>query len=318
LVFRGARPSPSREDRGPSLRVVSLAPSVTEMLFSLGVGDAVVGVTDYCDYPPEAKRIECVGGFGQPNVEKLLAVAPDVVIAAGLEHPKVAQTLRGAGIRVLDVRIRSIDEMWQGLRQIGQAVGRPQRAEELIAAMQAELAAVSVRHRGTPQAQRPRVFVEIGDHPLTTAGGSSYLDDVIARAGGCNVAHDVAQAYFHVSPEQVIAWNPDFILTARMGQTEDPTAGFSRRIGWGEMSAVKRGAIIHDIPADYLFRPGPRLIEGVKALAQRLQQAPHTTEERPALARGSTSQDRSPLTPTPLPGVPGRGANSTSGISPCP
>ena len=277
-VFRAERAGPPREPPGHKLRIVSLAPSVTEMLFSLGVGDTLVGVTDYCDYPPEAKRIECVGEFGKPNVERLLAVAPDLVLAAGLERHDLVHALGESGIHVHDIKIRNIKEMFLGLQEIGQAVGESERAAEVVAGMQAELAAIAALHRDTPLAQRPRVFVEIWDHPLTTAGGTSFLDDVIRRAGGVNVAHDVADAYVHVSPEKVIEWNPDVILATQMTQTGDRTEGFSRRIGWADISAVKNRRIISDIPADFLFRPGPRLIEGVKALAQRLHGSPPQNE----------------------------------------
>ena len=132
-----------------------------------------------------------MGEFGQPNIEKLLALAPDLVLAAGLERNDFVPALRDSGIRVLDLKDRNIDEMLQGLRQIGEAVGQPQRA-----------AAVDRRHAGRtgggrrriprhcPAGSVPRVFVEIWDHPLTTAGGDSFLDDVITRAGGVNVAHE--------------------------------------------------------------------------------------------------------------------------------
>jgi iron complex transport system substrate-binding protein len=274
-AFRGTRPASPRAHPGQPLRIVSLAPNVTEMLFRLGAGEALVGVTDYCDYPPAAKQIERVGEFGKPNLERLLTVAPDLVLAAGLERNDLVPILRESGIRVLDLRIRNIDEMLLGLREIGQAVGRSEQAEESIAAMRAELKSIADQATGAP---RLRVFVEICDNPLTTAGGSSFLDDVITRAGGTNVAHDLAQPYVHVSPETLIQWDPEVIVSARMTAAGDPAAAYSQRIGWAGVSAVKHGRIIADIPADWLFRPGPRLIDGVKVLAQRLRGAPPENE----------------------------------------
>jgi iron complex transport system substrate-binding protein len=103
-----------------------------------------------------------------------------------------------------------------------------------------------------------------------TAGGTSFLDDLIVRAGGVNVAHEISQAYPSINPEKVIEWNPDIILVTQMGQAGDATAQLSRRIGWGDISAVKNRRIIDDIHPDLLFRPGPRLIDGVKAMAVRL------------------------------------------------
>ena len=276
-IFGCSRDTPSTEPMRGSLRIVSLAPSVTEIVFVLGSGDCLVGATDYCDYPPEAKRIERVGGFAAPNVERVLALGPDLVIATGFEREEVAEALRRSGIRVLDVRIRNFEELFSAIRQIGEAVGRSQRAEGVVARMRAELEAVAAQNDATPRRRRPKVFVEIGDHPLMAAGGASFLDDLIARAGGVNVAHEVSQAYASINPEKVVEWNPDFIVVARMDGPDDAAAGLARRIGWADISAVKNGRVIDDIPADLLFRPGPRLIDGVEALAARL----HSPEGKP-------------------------------------
>lgn len=252
------------------LRIVSLAPNVTEILFALGEGDCLVGATDHCDYPPAAARIERVGGFGAPNMEKLLALKPDMVIATGLAREEVAEVLGRSGIRVLDVRIRNFEELFAAIRQIGKAVDRLPQAEDVIAGMQAELNAVVAENDAGPQRQCPKVFVEISDHPLMTTGGTSFLDDMIVRAGGVNVAHDISQAYTSINPEKVIEWNPDIIIVASMGQPGDAAEQLSRRIGWADISAVKNGRVIDDIHSDLLFRPGPRLVHGVKALAVRL------------------------------------------------
>ena len=269
VVFGCSRDAPRNRPMNGKLRIVSLAPSVTEVLFRLGAGESLIGATDHCDYPPEAVSIERVGGFGAPNVEKVLALRPDLAIAAGLEREEVADVLRRSGIRVLNVQIRSFEELFNATRQIGEAVGKSQQAESVVARMRAELETVAAKN-GTAPRQRPRVFVEIGDHPLMTAGGGSFLDDLIARAGGINVAHEISQAYTSVNPEKVIAWNPDIIVVARMGQPGDAAARLAQRIGWADIKAVKNRRVIDGINPDLLFRPGPRLIDGVKALAARL------------------------------------------------
>jgi iron complex transport system substrate-binding protein len=269
-VFIGGHNARPLGTTGGELRVVSLAPSVTEIIFALDAGESLLGVTDRCDYPPEAVRIGRVGGFGAPNVEKLLALSPDLVIAAGLEREEVAEVLRRSGIRVLDVRIRNFEELFDAIRQIGEAVNRLQQAEGVVARMRAELKAVTAQNGTTLRGQHPRVFVEIGDHPLMTAGGTSFLDDLIVRAGGVNVAHEISQAYTNINPEKVIEWNPDIIIVTQMGRPGDAAVQLSGRIGWADISAVRNGRVIDDIHPDLLFRPGPRLIDGVKALAARL------------------------------------------------
>jgi iron complex transport system substrate-binding protein len=210
----------------------------------------------------------------------LLALKPDLVIAAGFERKEFGEALRQSGIRVIDVRIRNFDELFAAIRQIGDAVDKRSPAENLVATMQAELNAVSKGIDALPRRQRPKVFVEIAEQPLITAGGDSFLDELIARAGGINVAHEISQEYVNVSTEKVIEWNPDVIVIARMGRREDAALQVSQRVGWTDISAVKEARIIDDIPPDLLFRPSPRLIEGVKALAVRLRNASPPERER--------------------------------------
>jgi len=273
LLRNGPQDLPSGNSGG-KLRIVSVAPSVTEILFMLGMGDCLVGVTDHCDYPPEAKRIEQIGGFGKPTVEKLLALSPDLVVAAGFERSDLMEVLRTSGIRVVDVRIRNFEELFDAMREIARAVNRSQKAEDLIAGMGAELESIVAEHAATPREQRPRVFVEIWDTPLTTAGANSFLDDVIERAGGFNVGREIPQPHPRINPEKVIEWDPQVIVVAHMKRKGTTVRQqLSQRIGWANISAVRSEKIVNDIPPDLLLRPGPRLIEGVRILASRLHQA---------------------------------------------
>jgi len=273
-LFRGAHQTAQSPPPG-KLRIVSLAPNATEILFALGLGDHVVGVTDRCNYPPAAKAIERVSGFGTPNVEKLLALGPDMVIACGLEKPEFSEVLRQAGIQVVNVQktgfIASFPQLFEVVRQIGEATGRGLEAQQLVAGMQSELDAVATRVGRIDDAQRPRVFVELEESPLMTAGAGSFIDDLISRAGGRNVAHDISSAYPRIDPEKVIAWNPDVILVAHGDRPGEAAERLSRHIGWSDIAAVRERRVIDDIDADLLFRPGPRLVDGVKALAARLK-----------------------------------------------
>ncbi len=264
-TLRSAGPTSS------DLRIVSLAPSVTEILFDLGLGGHLVGVTDHCDYPSVAVGIERVGGFGAPNVEKLLALSPDLVIAAGFEREEIADLLRNSGARVLDVPIHNFKELFDAVRQIGEATDRSRQAEDVVLRMRIQLDTIAAANDASPGRQRLKVFVEVGNHPLMTAGGTSFLDDLIDRAGGVNAAHEISQAYTSISPEKVVEWNPDVIVVAQMNPTEDATEQLRERIGWADISAIKNRRVINDIHPDLLFRPGPRLIEGVNALAVRLR-----------------------------------------------
>jgi iron complex transport system substrate-binding protein len=239
------------------------------MLFALGADDCLVGVTDRCDYPPRAKDIEQVGGFGAPNMERLLALSPDLVIATGLERPDTTVILRRSGIRMLWVKTGSFSGLFEALLEIGREVERPQRAVELVAAMEADLQEIAESHRHVPADRRPRVFVELWNDPLTTAGAGSFVDELITRAGGLNVARELDSAYPTVNPEKVVEWDPDVIVLGYMNP-EEPNEALAGRIGWSKVAAVRSGSVISDIPSDLFLRPGPRVIEGAKALSRRL------------------------------------------------
>jgi len=269
VVGRAGRTPPDDRTAG-SLRIVSLAPSVTETLFAMGLGDCVVGVTDFCDYPPEAKAIRRIGGLGSPNIETLLVLRPDLVITTYLERRDSADVLRQSGIRLLEIKMTGFDAMFDAFSEIAEATGDPSRAEPVVAAMRAKLDEAAAVYEGIPRRKRPRVFIELHPDPLATAGATSFLDEVVERAGGVNVAHDLAGPYPRISPESVVEWDPDAILMGYMNPARNGAELLARRIGWQEISAIKQGRIIDDIPPDLILRPGPRLADGVVAVARRL------------------------------------------------
>lgn len=294
------RPDPATQSKNPNvrkMRIVSLSPGVTEMLFLLGVGDSVVGATDFCDYPPEAKKIERVGGLGKPSLEKLLTLSPDLIIASGLERNDVLQILSQSGVRVIKTKIESIDDMFDTMRQIGCAVGKAKRADEVIASMQAELKSVAAQSNDARRGPPPTVFVELWDDPLTTVGRNSFIDDVISRAGGVNVAHDLPQAYVRITPEKVIVANPDMIVIAHMKRSPASPTEVGDRIGWSDVKAVKQGKVFSDVSTDLLLRPGPRLIEAVKILSKHLSEVTPADNSKQEAGRDNRSAIPSKATP---------------------
>lgn len=280
ILLLCGRWAPDNDASRGDLRIVSLSPNMTEMLFALNLQGSIVGVSNSCDYPPEAKNIESVGGFGVPSIEKLLALKPDLVITADFERADDAKILRKSGIEVLELKINSFQEMFGAMREIGRVTKKLRQAEEIITAMQKELEDVTRQYSGIVHEQLPRVFVEVWYDPITTTGATSFIDEVITRAGGINVAGEINQTYPHINPEKVIEWNPDVIIICYMVQKGlNPASQISSRIGWAEISAVKNGRIIDDIPGDSILRPGPRLIEGVKILAQHLHKTTTTDSQ---------------------------------------
>jgi len=257
----------------PARRIVSVSPSATEILFALGVGDRIVGVSTADTYPPEVRRIVRVGDFGRPNLERLLRLKPDLVVYTELLKPGLEDEMRRRGLRVLQTRQGSFRDILEAVLSLGRATGTEERAQALVAEYRARLKAVEERTAAVPAARRPRVFIEVTPRPLYTAGGGSYLDEMVTKAGGVNVAHRFNRPFLKISSEFVVQANPDVILVAYMQKRSRVAAEIAARIGWGQITAVRTGRVITDIHPDLLCRPGPRLFDGLEALQRRLLRA---------------------------------------------
>jgi iron complex transport system substrate-binding protein len=251
------------------LRVISLVPSTTEILFALGLEDEIVAVSSYCNYPPKAKFKEKVGTFSQPSIEKILSLKPDIIFCTGLEQAPIVENLRQLNLRVYISDPNNIEELFNSIRDIGKLTDREKEADTLIKKMRMTMEQISFKVKSIPQEKRPKVYVEIWYDPLVTAGRGSFIDELITLAGGTNITYDTKRAYSYFSPEQVIKRNPDCIILAYMSN-EKPLKIIGERLGWKDISAVKHNRIYNDINPDLILRPGPRLIEGLKELHKKL------------------------------------------------
>ncbi len=251
-------------------RIVSLAPSVTETLFALGLGDRVVGVTSYCDHPPEAKALPQVGDFVQHDIERILALKPDLVIL-GMGPGDVLETyrrLQDVSLASLVVRFDSLRDVFEAIDRIGRVTQRESEANALAESLNRQIARVESLVAGRP---RPRVLYvyENIDFSLVVAGPDHYTSELIERAGGDNVAADAAVRYPRQSIEWVLDRDPEVIISTTLHQDapRDPTAATRELWGtWSGLTAVRTGRV----HAQELVRPGPRLGEGLRAMAALL------------------------------------------------
>jgi iron complex transport system substrate-binding protein len=251
----------SEARRGPAARVVSLAPSITETIYGLGEGARLVGVCAHCDHPPEVQQVPRVGGYLAPSVEAVLAVEPDLVIAVPSPGNREAvRTIERAGVPILVVEDRTLDDLWAGTRAIAAALGAAPAGDALVARLQAGLDAVRARTRGMPH---PGVLLVVGHSPLIVTGGGTLQDELIAIAGGRNVAADAGSGFPQIGLELVVARRPDVILDAAMGTEEGGQALFAEL---RPVPAVRDGRVLHLDP-DALFRAGPRVVEAAGVLA---------------------------------------------------
>ena len=255
------------EITGVPERIISLAPSNTELLFALGLGDKVVGVTDFCDYPEEARGIEKVG-FVEINLEKIVDLEPDLVLyIGGTAQLEKTQTMEDLGLTVLVLAPSDIEEIFADIELVGRATGTEDEAADLASELRARMDEVLSR---VAQAERqPLVFYELDATDPTrpwTAGPGSFIDALIDMAGGINLGATAGMQWAQFSTEEIIAQDPEIIILgdANYGVTVESVEG---RQGWGVITAVKEGAI-YPIDDNLVSRPGPRIIDGLEELAR--------------------------------------------------
>lgn len=247
-------------------RVVSLAPSVTEIVFALGAGDRLVGVSSYCDYPQAAAAIDRVGTFLQPNLEVILSKRPDLVIAVpSPENRSSVLRLEELGVRVRVVRPEKVEEVLHSIEVIGGDLGLADVAARLIADIRKEMAAWKARVAGV---EKRRVLMVVGRKPLIAAGSGTYQDELIAMAGGLNVAAAAGEAWPHLSLEVVIVAAPEVIVDTGM-EASEAAASAAFWAPFGSIPAVRDDRVVGAGHYD-LLRPGPRMAETLEALVRMI------------------------------------------------
>jgi len=242
-------------------RAVSLAPSLTEMIFAVGAGDTLVGVTSYCNYPEQAKAIEKVGDTMTPNIERIIALKPQIVfVSTASQLEAFTKTLDDQGIAVFVSDGKSLDDVDRSLNQFGDLFGTKKRAANLVSDLTRRAEAVRSSLEGKPN---PKVFVQISNDPLFTIGKDSFLTEVLEHAGGTSATKDVPTAYPKLSKETAMALNPDVIILSDSDDNREANDVFKNS------PAVKNGRV-YRINADIISRPGPRLVEAIEQIAKDL------------------------------------------------
>lgn len=247
-------------------RIVSLAPSNTETIYALGRGDQLVGDTEYCDYPPEAKTKPRVGGFSKIDLEQVVGLDPDLVLATNIHAKSVVPELEKRGLTVFVIDPKNMGEVISKLTTFGKLLGANDEASKLAAQLQSRVDVVTARVATAKT--KPRVFYEI-DKTLYTPGPGSFIDDMLIKAGGANIAANAKGNFTQLSVETIIAQDPEVIFLGDMNFGETPDK-LRARAGWSNLSAVKSGRIIPLTNEDVISRPGPRIVEGFEILARGL------------------------------------------------
>jgi len=248
-------------------RLVSIAPSITETLFELGLGDRLVGDTDYCDYPPQARALPHVGAMVNPNLERIVALKPDLVLGTDeANRRETADQLEHLGIPLYGVTAHTVDGAIQSLEDLGRVLDWEQPTEKLVAGLRARVAAVDRQVQGRP---RPKVLFVVWYRPLITAGSGTFISNVIQRAGGVSISDDLKGEWPHMGLEDVLKRAPDVILFPKTDTFAPGLDEFQKLPGWRDLAAVKNHRLY--LVAETIMRPSPRLIDSLEEVARILR-----------------------------------------------
>ncbi len=251
-------------------RLISLAPSITETLYALGLGDRIVGDTEYCDYPPEARLKPHVGALLNPSLEKIVTLKPDLVLGiAEANRRETADQLERLSIPLYGLTAHSVDETLHSIEDLGGVLGQGDRARALVDSLRERVETVKRRANGQP---RPKVLFVVWYRPLITAGPHTFIGDVIRTAGGVSIADDLPGEWPRMSLEDALDRDPDVILFSKSESFSPPLEELRKLPGWKDFRAVKSNRLY--FVSDTIVRPSPRLIDALEEVARLLHPSP--------------------------------------------
>lgn len=248
-------------------RIVSLAPGNTEILYALGLDDHVVGVSTYCDYPAAALEKPKIGGFSEVSIEGVIALEPEVVFATGGVQGEAVKQLTDLGVSVIVLDASTLDDVLAAIQLAGLVTGKTDKACELVVELEKRIEKIKLTVKPWASVGPRTVFYEVWYDPPISVGPGSFIHNLIEIAGGINLMADSDTAYPIANLETIIAVDPDVIIYAHGAMS---TAQVAERDGWRQMEAVRCGRIVQIEDENILVRPGPRIVEGLEALAEAI------------------------------------------------
>jgi len=246
-------------------RFISLAPSITEIVFAIGAGEGLVGRTTFCNYPPEAAKVEAVGDTLKPSIERIIALRPQVVFVSTASQLEAFTTeLDAHNIAVYVTDSHDLDGVFRSIERISDLLGRRPQADELLKQLRGRVAAVEDKVKRQPPV---RVFYQVSDEPLYTIGRDAFITDLLKRAGGISVTADVPGAWPKYSAESALAARPDAIILPTGGSMGNANSNVAAPLKRSPAVANNR---VYKVNEDHLSRPGPRSVDGLEELARAL------------------------------------------------
>lgn len=250
-------------------KIVSLSPTNTEIVYVLGLEDRLVGVTTYCDYPEAAKDKPKIGGYNTVDIEKVIDIQPDLILAANIHKQEVVPQLEALGFTVLTVAPKSLDEVREAIELVGKCTGKLDEAYQLIIEMENRIKAITDKTVNLLEAEKPKVFFHLFPG-LYTVGSDTFIHGLIVKAGGISIAQDLT-GYAKMSLETIINTNPQvMIASVGHGQGSDATLQFLLDEERLENVDARINNQVYGIDANWINRPGPRIVNGLEQLAKMI------------------------------------------------
>ena len=251
-----------------TLRIVSLAPSNTEILFALGLGGNLVGVTEYCDFPPEAQEITFIGGFNTIDMEKIIELHPDLILAANIHKDTDVPELKRRGFNVITLAPETLNDIIEGVTLIGEATGAEEKALVLTEELWDRVKAITDKTAVLAEEEKPHVLYITWHDPIWTLGKGTITHELIELAGGINVVADL-DGHGKTDLETIIARNPQIILASTgHGSAEDSPVTWAQTEDRLEHVDARINDRIYQVDSDLVTRPGPRIVDGLEIFAE--------------------------------------------------
>jgi len=252
-------------------RIISIAPSNTEILFALGLGDRVVAVSDYCDYPPGVEMKPSIGSFTNPNIEEIVALSPDLIVAASKHKDEVIPELDKIGLTVLALDATNINQVLEAVTMVGRVTGQTEQASKLTSEMRERIKAVTDKTERLAESEKPRVFYSVWHDPLMSAGIGTFQADLIGKAGGINIARGL-DGWEAISLEIVVIANPEVMIAGAMTKADaDANFQFISTEPRLENTDARNNGFIYAVDSNVISRPGPRIVDALELFAKLIQ-----------------------------------------------
>jgi len=246
-------------------RFISLAPSLTEIVYAIGAGDGLVGRTSYCTYPAEALKVEAVGDTLKPSIERIIALRPQIVfVSTASQLEAFTSELEAHHIAVYVTDSHDLEGVFHSIERIGEVLGKRPEADELLKQLRGRVSLIAEKVKARPPV---RVFYQVSDEPLYTIGRDAFITDLIKRAGGVSVTADIPGAWPKYSAESALAAKPDAIILPTGGSMGDANSNVASAL---KRSPAVANSRVYKINDDHLSRPGPRAVDGLEDLARAL------------------------------------------------